>query len=101
MGWAILIHDAKAFLAQHGAIATELGWSVLDCFGIDPDQPVTGYAAAGIVALLKGEWVVERLHADWAELMSRKNGARQTFYRSATANGAVPVWALGGKAIDH
>ncbi len=90
--WEILIQDAAVFLDLHGATAARQGWSVLDCFGIDPDRPATGYAASGLIALLKGEWMVERLHADRAELRSRKSTARQTFYRSTAANGAQPVW---------
>ncbi|MBL8808123.1 MAG: hypothetical protein JNN22_14860 [Rhodospirillales bacterium] len=92
--WETLNHDAAVFLDRHGATAARLGWSVLDCFGIDPDQPANGYAAAGLVALLKGEWTVERLDADRAELRSRATGARQTFYRTAVVNGAQPIWNM-------
>lgn len=88
----VLIRDVKAFRAEHSAIATELRWSVLDCFGADPDRPERGYAAAGLVALLRGEWTVARLHEDRAELVSKATGARQTFYCAASANGARPVW---------
>jgi len=90
--WETLIQDAAVFLDRHGATAARLGWSALDCFGIYPDRPASGYAAAGLVSLLKGEWTVERLHANRAELRSRATGARQTFYRSSTANGAQPLW---------
>jgi hypothetical protein len=99
--WEALVNDAAVFLDRHGAEAMRLGWGVLDCFGADPDRPERGYAAAGLVALLRGEWMVARLHEDRAELVSKVTGARQTFYRAVSANGARPVWELSdAKASD-
>ncbi len=92
--WEALVNDAAVFLDRHGAEAMRLGWSVLDCFGVDPDRPERGYAAAGLVALLRGEWTVARLHADRADLVSKATGAKQAFYRAALANGARPAWEL-------
>ncbi len=92
--WESLVNDAAVFLDRHGAEAMRLGWTVLDCFGVDPDRPERGYAAAGLVALLRGEWTVARLHTDRADLVSKATGARQTFYRSAAVNGAQPIWNM-------
>ena len=93
--WAALVDDAARFLDRHGATAAQLGWSVLDCFGIDPERPATGDAAAGLVPMLRGEWAVDAIHRDRAELVKRATGARQSFYRPTAPNGARPAWNLG------
>ncbi len=90
--WAELREDAFAFLRDHGADASRLGWDVLDLFGVDRRAPLARYDAMGFVLLLHGRRVVE-LHADKAVIEDHQ-GQRTSFARCPAPPSRLAVWEL-------
>jgi hypothetical protein len=56
--WRHIVDDAEIFLRQWGSTAFQLGWSILDVFGVHPVVPASRFDAMGLVPLLHGNEVI-------------------------------------------
>ena len=70
--------DAKAFLAEWGVRAEELGWQPDDLFGLHERAPLVRYDHMGLIWLLHGRKVTA-INPDSATIRSSSGGA-VTFY---------------------
>ena len=92
-GWAILREDSYTFLRDHAARAHDLGWTVLDLFGVHPEKPWVRFDYMGLIPLLSGAAIVAL--SDTEAVIEKPNGARLTFHK----RGQVPdetclLWSL-------
>ncbi len=91
--WKVLREDAYTFLRDHAARAHEVGWTVLDLFGVHPVKPWVRFDHMGLVPLLNGARVTAL--SDIEAVIEKPSGARLTFRRRAmVSNEACPVWGL-------
>jgi hypothetical protein len=56
--WCYIVNDAEMFLRQWGSAAFQLGWSILDVFGVHPVVPASRFDAMGLIPLLHGGEVI-------------------------------------------
>jgi len=91
--WQTLREDAYTFLRDHAARAHDLGWTVLDLFGVHPVKPWARYDHMGLVPLLNGGRVT--VLSDTEAVIEKPNGARVTFRRRGQVVDEVClVWNL-------
>ncbi len=91
--WKVLREDAYTFLRDHAARAHEVGWTVLDLFGVHPVKPWVRFDHMGLVPLLNGDRVtaISEIEA----VIEKPSGARATFRRRGQMpSEARPVWNL-------
>ncbi len=92
--WQVLRKDAYRFLRDWAARAHELGWTVLDLFGVHPVKPWVRFDCMGLVPLLNGARVTAL--SDLEAVIEMPSGARLTFRPRAMApDEACFVWELG------
>jgi hypothetical protein len=84
-----LIVDGKGFLAQWGSQASELRWTTLDLFGVNPIAPAARYDCLGLVPMIRGDEVVAL--DDRSATIRSRSGNRLTYLRRPMSN-AVPFW---------
>ena len=82
--WSVLREDAYHFLRDHAAQAHELGWTMLDLFGVHPEKPWVRFDNMGLVPVLNGARVTAL--SDIEAVIEKPSGARMTFHR----HGQVP-----------
>ena len=91
--WKVLREDAYTFLRDHAARAHEVGWTVLDLFGVHPVKPWVRFDHMGLVPLLNGARVTAL--SDIEAVIEKPSGARLTFRRCGQVpSEARPVWSL-------
>ncbi len=91
--WKVLREDAYTFLRDHAARAHEVGWTVLDLFGVHPVKPWVRFDHMGLVPLLNGARVTAL--SDIEVVIEKPSGARLTFRRCGQVpSEARPVWNL-------
>jgi len=92
--WMVLREDAYTFLRDHAARAHEVGWTVLDLFGVHPVKPWVRFDHMGLVPRLNGARVTAL--SDIEAVIEKPSGARLTFRRRTMApDEACLVWELG------
>ena len=89
--WRQLVDDGGRFLDRWGCEAAELGWSVLDVFGVHPLAPAPRYDCMGLVPLIRGGEVIA-ISSDRATIQTG-TGALLTYLRRPRP-GAVAVWEV-------
>ena len=91
--WQTLREEAYTFLRDHAARAHELGWSVLDLFGVHPVKPWVRFDSMGLVPLLGGGRVTALSEAE--AVIEKQSGARMTFRkRGQVPDEACLLWNL-------
>ncbi len=88
--WLALIDDGGRFLDRWAARAMDLGWSAVDCFGLDPKAPEARVDKMGLVPLIDGREVVAI--TDASAVLQGWNGSHMTYHRRN--RGGVPLWEL-------
>ena len=77
--WQTLREDAYTFLRDHAARAHELGWSVLDLFGVHCERPWVRFDCMWLVPVLDGGRAMAL--SDTEAVIERPSGALVTFRR--------------------
>ncbi len=91
--WNVLREDAYTFLRDHAARAHEVGWTVLDLFGVHPVKPWVRFDHMGLVPLLNGARVTAL--SDIEAVIEKPSGARLTFRKRGQASAEIClIWEL-------
>ncbi len=91
--WKVLREDAYTFLRDHAARAHEVGWTVLDLFGVHRTRPWARLDCMGLVPLMSGATIVSLSYIE--AVIEKPSGARLTFRRCGQVpSEARPVWSL-------
>ena len=92
--WNVVREDAYRFLRDWAARAHEVGWTVLNLFGVHPEKPWVHFDCMGLVPLLNGARVTAL--SDIEAVIEKPNGSRVTFRkRGQVPDETCPVWGLG------
>jgi hypothetical protein len=71
--WRQAVTDARRFLTAWGGLATGLGWTADDLFGLHPIAPLARYEVMGLIWTLRGREVVG-LDARAAQIRATSGG---------------------------
>jgi hypothetical protein len=96
--WTRLLIDAERFVEQWGDRASELGWSLLNVFGVHCQAPEARYDVMGLGPLIGGGEVVSltRTHAT----IRTPTGASLSYLKGSTKD-AVPIWELARRTSER
>lgn len=97
--WRAITRDAGWFLLSWHDRADELGWSVEDVFGYDPEEAP---GAIGLAVALRGDRVadlfVDRRGRHFAHILTSA-GARM--HQRSMPQGTRPIWALEARSMQQ
>jgi hypothetical protein len=78
--WTALLSDAENFLSAWGRVASALGWTAHDLFGVHPTAPAARFDVMGLLPILNGAAVLTL--TDTTATMRRASGAMLAYRRS-------------------
>lgn len=88
--WAAIRANALSFLAQHGAEAHRLGWTVPELFGVHPSSGTLRVDSCGVLML--GSGAAQAVYADRIAF-AQTSGYR--FLKGQTPG--MPIWEFAAK----
>jgi hypothetical protein len=92
--WVASVKCAVRLASDWASIALQVGWSIEELFGLDPDAPDTRLDVKGLAFSLTDNQSVVAITSQAATIRCTKTGAILRFYRTIGATRSIPAWEL-------